>query len=88
MTELECGPEGVIRRISALTSCPNHVVGICGLDRMNIWVCYVQGGQDELVAAVLQALRWRLDHTSSSADRLQVLKAYTSHDILQLRSVG
>lgn len=45
----------------------------------------MQSGQEQLVAAVLQALRWRLEHTSSSADRLQVIKAYTEHDILQLR---
>lgn len=48
----------------------------------------VQEGQDDQVAALLQALRWRLDHTSSSADRLQVLKAYIKNDILQLRSVS
>lgn len=46
-----------------------------------------QGGDPGLAAALLQALRWRLDKAISATDRCQVLSGYIQRDILLLRSV-
>lgn len=46
-----------------------------------------QGGDAGLAAALLQALRWRLDKAISATDRCQVLSGYIQRDILLLRSV-
>ena len=46
-----------------------------------------QAGDPGLAAALLQALRWRLDKAISAADRCQVLSGYIQRDILLLRSV-
>ena len=46
-----------------------------------------QAGDPGLAAALLQALRWRLDKAISAADRCQVLSGYIQRDILLFRSV-
>lgn len=46
-----------------------------------------QNGHPGLAAALLQALRWRLDKAISATDRCQVLSGYIHRDILLLRSI-
>ncbi len=47
----------------------------------------IQGEHAGLAAALLQALRWRLEKAISATDRCQVLSGYIQRDILLLRSV-
>ena len=47
----------------------------------------LQGGEAGLAAALLQALRWRLDKATAASDRCQVLASYIENDTLLLRQV-
>lgn len=47
----------------------------------------MQGGEAGLTAALLQALRWRLDKAATASDRCQVLASYIESDLLVLRQV-